>query len=122
MQIRGKPDQKNVCLVSRACCDLQAPMLWNTLEADFQTHNETRFDALVNPKSHIIANITHLKLKAIPGENAITANQRGALLVFLAALPSNKLRGFESSVGVDRMTFLSILQLQQRLEEPSILG
>jgi hypothetical protein len=41
---------------------------------DFQTHNETRFDALVNPKSHIIANITHLKLKAIPGENAIAAN------------------------------------------------
>jgi hypothetical protein len=40
----------------------------------------------------------------------------------LAALPSNKLRGFDSSVGVDRMTFLSILQLQQRLEEPSILG
>lgn len=116
LQIRRKSDQKNVCLVSRACCNLQAPMLWNSIEAEFQTHSDTQFDALVKPKSHIIANVTHLGVKRVPGENAITPTQRGALLVLLVALPQDKLRSFESSASVDRMTFLSILQLQERLE------
>jgi hypothetical protein len=107
--VRDDIDQRNVCLISRTCRDLMAPILWESFGCSFSDYSTRAFEVLVDPKSNILPNIRTFTLLR-SRDNAL-----------LTALPRDRLDEFVSDVKLDRNTFRILVQSQRKLKTVDVL-
>ncbi|KAF2826089.1 hypothetical protein CC86DRAFT_406389 [Ophiobolus disseminans] len=90
--------------------------LWHEVELPLQAFDTATLNALINPRSSILAHPRYLTV--LPAEKTYELDdfQRRLLLTILTALPRDTLRGFTTNFLIDRMTFQSVIQTQRQLE------
>lgn len=62
LQVRSRRDLNNLSLVNRTFQELVAPIQWSKI-SKFLVQPRCTFDALINPRSNILANVKHLVLE-----------------------------------------------------------
>jgi len=97
------------------------PILREELSTSLIFKSPGRFEQLVHPKSSFLAHIRYFVLEKPSAGCETAGSQQNMLLSFVAALPTNQLRYFQSEVELTKEVFESVLSAQASLQNIDVV-
>lgn len=88
-------------------------MMWERFEADFRDASVQSLATLLHPQSGITSRVRELDIL----ESTLSVEGADRAMLFIAAIPRDRLRRFESTWKVSALIFQVLLQSQRKIED-----